>query len=376
MLKIKISKRDFFGKILFIMFAISWGYGEYIDNINDDFKYIFALINMGVIVGTIIIKRKKLKEMFLYKELKQIAQLAIFSAVISVFLQLINGRFLIIAYKEIFYLLFPIVYAFLLWNNKEDNVDFYFNTMLIVFVACFFLKFKSIFSLNNILNISFKSSYSAFESPYSSIFLQLFIYYFYRKNKKFYLISAFFCFLSLKRLDLLFLIAFPFIYKICNNKKFSTKQINIIKLFFILSPFLIKFMYSNEFTNYLKLNYNISLNELTTGRVRLMQYLMNSNLKNSGLGTIEQYLIDLTGETNLHCDMYKFYFETTIIGVIILVNNYFNIVKENKTLTFVMLYLFFTMLFSHCITSVMMWFLFFMTVGYVKKNENLKRGDN
>lgn len=366
---IKFNKKDIIGKILFTLFAIAWGYGEFIDNVNDDFKYIFALLNIGLIASSFMIKRKKIKDMFFSKELKNVVWVGIFSIMYSIILQLVHGKFIVFAYKDFFYLVFPIIYAFLIWNdNKNENVDFYFNVLFIVFVVCFFVKFKSIFNMQNIAALSFSTSYSAFESPYSTIFLQFFIYYFIRRKKINYIISAFFCILSLKRIDIVFLIAFPMIYKLYSKKTISNRNINIIKVLFILSPIIIKFMYSDSFVNWLYSSFKLDLNQLTTGRVRLMNYIIQNNLQSNGLGTIEQFLNNLTGETNLHCDIYKFYFETSIVGVIFLVNNYFNIVKKNRVMTYVMVYLFITMVFSHCITSVMIWLMFFLTMGYISKN--------
>lgn len=366
---LKLDKRDFIGKILFLLFAIAWGYGEHIHNVNDDFKYVFAILNISLIAASFIIKRKKLKEMFFYDELKKIFIVGLFSIIFSIILQLINGKFIFYAYKDFFYMIFPIVYVFFIWNdNKKMDVDFYFNALFIVFVVCFFGKFKDIFNMKNIAALSFSSSYSAFESPYSTIFLQMFIYYYIREKRIPYILAAFFCVLSLKRLDMLFLIAFPIIYKLCKGEVTSNKRIFMLKIFFICSPYIIRTIYSDTFANLLYNNMNINLNELTTGRVRLMNYIVNNNVKSMGLGTIEVFLNNLTGETNLHCDMYKFYFETSIIGVVLLVNNYFNIVKKNKIMTWVMTYLFVTMLLSQCITSVMVWLMFYLTIGYYKKN--------
>lgn len=366
----KLKKKDLFGKILFILFSFSWLCAEYIDNENDDFKYIFAIINILIITLQILCNRKKFKDLYFSKQTKYILIVSLFSLLISLFYQYINSSFTIIAFKEFFYLSFPIVYAFVLLNNNESKtLDFYFHCILFTYIVSFFYKYGNLLNLKNIFSISFSDSYSIFESSYSTIFLQLFIYYYIRKKKILYIISAFFCFLSLKRLDFIFLIIFPLIYKISKGQKFSKKTILLIKIIFIISPFIMIIIYSKEFSNFLYSNFNINLNQITTGRYRLVNYIINSDFKASGLGSIELYLRSLTGETNVHCDMIKMLFETTIIGVFLLVNNYFNIVKRNKILTFILIYIFITMCLSQCITGVMLWFLFFMTAGYVLKNE-------
>lgn len=367
MKKVSINKYDFFGKVLFVLFAISWGYGEYINNVNDDFKYIFAIINILIIFFQLIINRNNIKECLFKSETKNVLFFSIAALIISLCFQLKNSNYSSLAWKEFFYFSFPVIYAFcLINNNKKDNLDFYFNILFIVFVISFFIKYGSLINLSNIQNISFNNSYSVFESAYSTIFVQFFIYYFIRKKKILYIISALLCILSLKRLDIIFLLIFPFLYKLYKDKGVSKKTTFFIKTFFVVSPFIMMFIYSNEFNEFVYNTFNLNLNQFTTGRYRLVNYVTGGNLVNNGLGTIEIFLKNLTGETNIHCDVIKIFFETTIIGSFLLSNCYFNVVKENKMLTFVLVYLFMILCLSHCLTSVIVWLLFFLNVGYYK----------
>ena len=54
-------------------------------------------------------------------------------------------------------------------------------------------------------------------------------------------------------------------------------------------------------------------------------------------------------------DLVKIYMETGIIGLMVFINNYFNLVRNNLYNFFIMLTIFVTLLFSHSLTEPAYW---------------------
>ena len=387
MIKAK-NNLNLINKILYTFFCLAWCIGDYTNNYNDEYKYIilFAhifLLSIVFIKKLFIIKNKKIK--FLY-EFKQISFVMVAFVVISLIYQIILMDFKTYFIKEIFYMFVPCLYVFLLINSNENKDNsFYFNITLIIFSVFFFIEFKDILNINNILKISFINSYSPFESsiPFSGVFLVLYTYFLLNKNIKRAILSFLLCFLAFKRIHVIYIILLPVIYLLLKNKiNVSTKLLRVTKIFFIFSPLLIEFIFSDYFSNLFYSVFNIDFERFVMSRFTLVNYVLDLDLKNYGLATTyyitpPSEIYNMSGNVtqfNMHCDLLRIYIETSIVGLAIFVNNYFNITKSNIFKYILMLAYFFIMFSSHAITSFYTWILIYMFMAMFSNKEKVKDG--
>ncbi len=145
------------------------------------------------------------------------------------------------------------------------------------------------------------------------------------------------CFLSFKRLHVIFAILYPFVCFYIKKKRI-TKVNNyvywsVISLF-LISPLIINLLVDNSFTTWFYNQTGIDFNSFTMGRLYTINYIIDSNYTNYGLGTINSYLgkmrfIDTYLADDLHCDLMRIYLEGTFVGLFVLVNNYFKITNKN-----------------------------------------------
>lgn len=387
MIRTKINL-NLINKILYTLFCLAWCIGDYTNNYNDEYKYIILFAHMFLLLIVFIkkffiIKNKKIE--FLY-EIKQIFFVMVAFVVISLIYQIILMDFKTYFIKEIFYMFVPCLYVFLLINSdkKKDN-NFYFNITLIIFSIFFFIEFKDILSISNIFKISFINSYSPFESniPFAGVFLVLYTYFLLNKNKKRAILSFLLCFLSFKRIHVIYIILLPFINLLLKNEdNVSKKLLNVTKIFFIFSPLLIEFIFSDYFSDLFYNIFNIDFEKFVMSRFSLVNYVLDLDFKNYGLATTyyispPPQIYNMSGnitQFNMHCDLLRIYIETSIVGLAIFVNNYFNITKSNIFKYILMLAYFFIMFSSHAITSFYTWILIYMFMAMFSNKEKVKNG--
>ena len=352
-----------FSKLLYLAFIISWGIGDLINNVNDDFKYIFFF--MHILFLTILFFKKSYISKSNLFEVKYLLMFILPFFFLSISYQIINNHVMKQTIMEFLYIFCPIVYVYLISiNEKTKSFEFYFKSEFYVALIIFVLRAMPLLTINNILSISFVNSYSPFEGiGNADIFLILFIY-FYSKNKKFeYIISFVLCFLSFKRLHVLFSFLYPIVCYYAKKKKISTVN-NFVYLgailFFLISPLIINLLVNNSFTSWFYNKTGIDFNSFTMGRLYTINYVIDSNYTNYGLGTINHYLgkmrlIDTYLADDLHCDLMRIYFEGTFIGLFVLVKNYFKITKKNVFNFFIMVFIFVTLFASHILTTFIFW---------------------
>ena len=117
-------------------------------------------------------------------------------------------------------------------------------------------------------------------------------------------------------------------------------------------------------------------------RFTLVNYVLDLDLKNYGLATTyyitpPSEIYNMSGNVtqfNMHCDLLRIYIETSIVGLAIFVNNYFNITKSNIFKYILMLAYFFIMFSSHAITSFYTWILIYMFMAMFSNKEKVKDG--
>ncbi len=357
-------------RILFVLFLVLWLIGELYISKLDNIKYIPLVIM--VLIGILSLRKKK--KMYGY-EIKQILYIFLTFAFISIFFQILNKNILIETYKELFLFILPGLIAFCIFNVEKEDRSFYFDMLFIVLCIKFILSFGSDLSIESIKSISFTNSYSPFESSDAAIFLPLYTLFFLRKNKTKCILAGIFTILSFKRLDVIYVLLFPIIMMFVDkNKTVNKKIIKILKITFIISPFLIEAMLEDSFARAFYNYFKIDFNKFTMGRFDIINYIVDINLTNYGLGTTTSFLESnpINGITNMHCDLLRIYIETSIFGLIFFVNNMFNIVKNNTIACILMTFCFFVLFTSHCLTVFMIWLAMYLVIFELINKEKSK----
>ena len=226
------------------------------------------------------------------------------------------------------------------------------------------------FNISNILSIDFLNSYSPFESHYSagtSIAMCAFFMY-YRKNKVLGLLSLIFAFLTFKRAAVLFAILLLILPRIINvNKELGRKYINVIKIIFIFLTLIYFWLLLPTSSDIFFDIFGETQSNFTMTRSDFLNTLLNMGFKSSGFGSIT----DVLGR-GLEMDLISIFLETTIVGLIIFINGYWNCSGNTIYTVIYMFFQFSNLLTSHSLTNSFNWILAFLIIGcisYKKKEE-------
>lgn len=364
MIRLKINH------LLFILFIISWNIGDLINNQNDDFKYIFLFINILYLICNYKRNKKLNQGKLLLNLLFFIVPLFIY----SLFLQVLAHSFSFQTIKDFLYILSPILYVYLIVESEEEgNFDFYFNVEFFAATLTFLLRALPILTPSNILSISFLNSYSPFEGIGNADgFFVLFFYYAINKKKSMKWISFILLFLSFKRLHVVFavmlIILQPFFEK-NKDKKVNSLIFYLTIAFFLVSPSVLSLICNNNFENWFYNEFGMKLDAFTMGRVTTLNYVIDSNRTNLGLGSISDFLakarmINPYLADDLHNDIMRIYLEGTVVSLWLMVVNYFSLTKRNLYNYLMVLFAFLVMFSSHILTTCIFWifaFLFIMS---------------
>lgn len=364
MIRLKINH------LLFILFIISWNIGDLINNQNDDFKYIFLFINILYLICNYKRNKKLNQGKLLLNLLFFIVPLFIY----SLFLQVLAHSFSFQTIKDSLYILSPILYVYLIVESEEEgNFDFYFNVEFFAATLTFLLRALPILTPSNILSISFLNSYSPFEGIGNADgFFVLFFYYAINKKKSMKWISFILLFLSFKRLHVVFavmlIILQPFFEK-NKDKKVNSLIFYLTIAFFLVSPSVLSLICNNNFENWFYNEFGMKLDAFTMGRVTTLNYVIDSNRTNLGLGSISDFLakarmINPYLADDLHNDIMRIYLEGTVVSLWLMVVNYFSLTKRNLYNYLMVLFAFLVMFSSHILTTCIFWifaFLFIMS---------------
>lgn len=364
MIRLKINH------LLFILFIISWNIGDLINNQNDDFKYIFLFINILYLICNYKRNKKLNQGKLLLNLLFFIVPLFIY----SLFLQVLAHSFSFQTIKDFLYILSPILYVYLIVESEEEgNFDFYFNVEFFAATLTFLLRALPILTPSNILSISFLNSYSPFEGiGNADAFFVLFFYYAINKKKSRKWISFILLFLSFKRIHVVFavmlIILQPFFEK-NKDKKVNSLIFYLTIAFFLVSPSVLSLICNNNFENWFYKKFGMQLDAFTMGRVTTLNYVIDSNRTNLGLGSISDFLakarmINPYLADDLHNDIMRIYLEGTVVSLWLMVVNYFSLTKRNLYNYLMVLFAFLVMFSSHILTTCIFWifaFLFIMS---------------
>ncbi len=350
----------------------------------------YLLMGVMFLYGLPLLKRKNLRA---YKESRYVVIICIVLYVISLFMQIIHLSFKLYSVGEVYYLIMPLLFGTVVFNNIDsDEVDFIMDMTLI---ACLFSYFywtikSGNFTAGNILqmfdlrNLFIKSYSPVGESDLANYFMLLYLYYYYRKKPGRAVLSAVGVFFGYKRFAVLFLIFFIIFLRFFPRYKKANKYIMWgAVILFLLLPFFTYAMCTDAFANWFYKTFKYDFNQFTMIRFYLINLLIDSHITNYGLGTTTDFLNKLTGAAkaagNLHNDIFRIYYETTIIGSFVFTYGYFKMSEKSWFTFLTMLYIFAELFGAHFIgpgtTSFWMiayLLIFTVSIDVDKHNEQLK----
>lgn len=331
-------------------------------------KYVICIF--GTLVSWEVIRRNKFQCCF-RKELKKIWTLVFIFSIISMIYIVINHSFTSRTILELIYLAVPVTYAYMYVNSLPfEKIYKSMVVVLGVFLFGYLINLGMSFSaiISSISTISFIDSYSLLESSVyaaPSITLACFFLY-YRSNKIVTLCSVLFVLLTFKRLSVIFAIVMlilPYFTDLSKPvKKGTIRFIKIVMFFLTIAYF---YMMIPENANIVENTLNIDLNKITMGRAWRFKLLYHSSFKSAGLGSTYAYLMSRYNFA-LEMDMLRLIFEVSIIGVMLLINQFFDIVSKSRYCLMVMLYMFSNLLFSHSLADMFGWLLLYITFACVQ----------
>lgn len=328
-------------------------------------KYLPILISIFVNIDILFLSLAKSKESSLdrRKLLKKILTLGLIFIGISLLKQISHWSFNFLYIKEIIFLVLPILYALVLYHTDKKH-KFYFNSLNIIVIIDFLLRFYSKISIESFKTLSFVNSMSPFESELADFFLLLLFYrIFIKKNTLFIIVNCILCILSFKRMHLIFIVIF---FVVAFIKESKSKTINkvvfrLAEFIIILAPIVIILLFSSGFELWFSNKFGISFNQFTLGRFNLLQTVIDHNNSFNGLGTVNELIVSkFSNINNLHNDSVRLVYEVSLIGYFCYVHVLWNMSKRNLIISTLILFLFSIITVSHVFTSFCTWLLVYL----------------
>lgn len=330
-------------------------------------KYLTLL--MGIAVSILSLDRRSVKKFIFVRELKAILLVAVVFSAFSLGRSAITLSFSTDSAVGIMYIVLAIIYAFCILNTL--HFDDIYSCMKIILISGIIGYVCEIgldnFNINNILKSSIQDSYSPFESNYTSslsiIMCSFFAYY--RKDKKWLILSVAFALFTFKRSYMLFAVIFLVLPIIFNpNKKINKFVFYLTTIIFVLATFGIIWIYmpNNEVT-FIKY-FGITPSRFSSGRSDLLRSLLSNGYLSTGYESSTAFL-----GRGLEMELVKIYLELGIIPLIVFVYNYFNISRGNWFCFLMMFQNMINFLTSHSLSSAFNWGLRFIITGCILYKE-------
>lgn len=326
--------------ILFALYASCYFISAYYDYKIFDIEYV--ALTLILVYSLIVILRNYngviTGSMKYYANTKNMVIMTVVLVLISLAFQLIHMHLFSGTIKQAIYLMCPAVVVFLLNLGEEDNSDEYFSVVLVFAVIYFAVRFKGMINLRTISTISFLDSYSPFEvgtTSITDIFFYCTAFFAYRKKYIRMGVSAIFGILSFKRLMVLGILVTLLLRLISSLRgRFSLRKSSAhtkysyvpgiwryaLLLFICATPLVMHILMSDSFGGFVGSLVGMDINTFIKGRFDLLNYIVDAKPENYGLGTITNFMKNssvnyVRGAGNLHNDLYRLYYETTIIGL-------------------------------------------------------------
>jgi len=311
------------------------------------------------------------EELCFYWRIKKISFFIIIVILISMARQVFYNDINISLLTGILYVALPILDVFFIVNtSSEEEIKRYLYIIFYRMILLFILTNISNLSLSNILMINWGDSQSSmFESSMAHDFMFMVVVFKYLKKNKLSFISMIFCILCFKRFAFLCAVVFYFFYNfIFKKEEVSKRLITVVKIIFILIPFITLFVVSDTGQEIFYNLFGIPLNQFTTGRTFYINLVLKNMNYYNGYGSTHYYLSNIYGDTyvtSIHCDLLRIYLECGILAVIICVNNWFSIIKKKRVLFYLMVYAFIEMFVSHFLEGMGIWMILYLFIYLV-----------
>lgn len=304
---------------------------------------------------------------------------------ISLFFQVSNGSFKLFTVGEIYYLILPLIFS-LVAVNLLSNDDIEKIMTAVLFTALFAFIYSRIvrgvfttanlISMFNIKSLFVESVSLIIEDDLSNYFLLLFIYFGFRKKGFKAFLSAFGCFLGYKRFAVLWLVILILFLRFFPKHKKIPKVVYFGTIgIFLVAPFAMYYMCTDEFSKWFFKTFNYDWNIFTMTRFEIINTVIDANLTNYGLGTVTDFLEirNYDGQTNMHNDILRIYMETTIIGSFVFTRNYFKMCSGNWYSYFIMFFIFVELFVAHFIGpgTVSFWIVAYLAIFSFNSQSNM-----
>lgn len=300
--------------------------------------------------------------------------------IISIVIQIYNMDFQSYLYSGLLRISLPILNAFLFVNSVDSkDYKYFFNVLLARFALNFVWEFYKDFNFAGLLSISWSESSSSMESSMAHDFIVMEVYFLSRKDNKKAFVSMLLCMLSMKRLS--FILA-PILFVLAKklpeiNKPVKKSLLRSLKIVAILSPFFMFALYSKASQNFFQNVFNMDLNLKMGGRIAIYDTAVNNIPYFNGYGSINAFLSKFVysvfgtyWNATLHNDFIRIYYETTIVGVVVLANNLVELSKKNYWNFIIVAYLIFVGITSHILNYFSVWVTFYMIIMCTQKESD------
>lgn len=343
----------------------------YISNI----KNVFLIFISAFYLIQIVQKYYLGKKLIFKKEALYVFIWAFSLLTLSLFFSLSANEFTIKSLFSVLKILLPVILGFLILNTLSySQIRLCMTFILIINLLGFFFAMGiEKFSFNSLFSISFLESYSPLESnffsPQALALCCFFLYY--RESKIISIISIIFLFLTFKRFMILFAI-FTFVISafINLNKKIRPIWITLAKVVIVVGCLGYILALQGNFDDMLTKYIHINMDQLTMGRAALFGHLGN-HFQSFGLESSSVVI-----GRDIEMDLIKIFMELSIWGLIITINQIFNLGKKNVFTFLLSLLILLEMLTSHFYDITYFWILFYITLGCINYKETETRNLN
>jgi hypothetical protein len=277
---------------------------------------------------------------------------------------------------QVFYILAPALIALCVVNTASvKQLDLYVLVLLARYALYFVLAFSSDLSLSNVWAISWSSSSSPFESSFAHDLLIIEAYFVFRNRKILALISAGMTMLSLKRAS--FLLAPALIVGsrwLRSEKPASRSYLYALAVVGVASPFMVMYVYSPGFVEYVSDRFGIDMNTLTTGRLEIYQVVTDILPETTGFGSLNQMLLSFVDSqfgtqwnSLLHNDTLRVYLEVGIIGFAAYMCALVYLGRSSRIACVLITYTVFVLITSRLITHTSYWVVLFLVIALIER---------
>lgn len=291
---------------------------------------------------------------------------------ISIVCQFVSGIYSMVVLVELFKFVMPILLAYAMLNTIGAKGMY--ECMTVVLIASILgylttLAYEGV-GISDVFQAELGSSESATESStFSGIFLILTFYFaYFRKRKLWVILSAVFCFLTFKRLAMLFALV-ALVVCFATPKQMSRRiphgVINVLKVVTIVTVAAWTWMLLPEQERLFMQIFSDTPSHFTQGRSDVLRYLLSTGYRSYGFGSASETAQTVFG-ASFEMDLTKIAIELTPFAMILFVWLYWDVAGTTLWGVFIIGYFMLNMITSDSLTSNFCLTLAYITCGLVE----------